>query len=126
MIHRPHQSHSRVTDVVFRYCLCLLLLIISYYYVTHLSSFEMHLTLVSLPREMMLSIIGAQLVGAVLLLKGFRVCLTAALLAINSVISATYLSLEVSWVLVAGFMVLALRSYGKSDSQWHCGPPFMK
>lgn len=119
---RTEQLPGSVMDTVIRYSLGLMLLIVSYDDVMNFSVLEGYLSLASLPREILLSVTGAQIIGGVLLFKGIRTPLTAALLAINSAISAECFSSDFSWVMMAGFLALALHSRGKDNQQRRCGP----
>lgn len=116
------QLYASVADSVIRYTLAVLLLCLSLYDLSHFSVLKGHLIQVALPPEILYTIIAAQIMGVVVLVKAIRIPLSAMLLAINSAICAECLNSNISWVLMAGFLVLALHSKSSDRPQGYCGP----
>jgi len=113
---------SSVTDIVIRYSLGMLLIMVTCYDVMHWTALAGYLSQISLPGELLFTIIGAQIVGVIVMLTGIRTFLSAVLLAVNCAISAECFNSIFSWVLMAGFLVLAIHCYGRGSSQRYCDP----
>jgi hypothetical protein len=111
-----------LTDIFVRYSLAVLLFIISYDDILNFSELQDYISLVTLPRGFLPFLIAVQLVGAVLLILGCRVLITAIVLAVIHAINAVYFDSDFAWVLMVVFLVLALHSHGKSENCRFCGP----
>lgn len=127
MEHEPniietHTTATNVTDRVIRIALIAALLLLTFYDVIYRIALADYLAQIGLPREILFTIASAQIIGALLLFMGMRIFLTAVLLSINCIISAVCLSSVFSWVLMAGFLVLAMHTYNRGGEQRYCDP----
>ena len=121
-MHMRKYFPGTLADIVVRYSLGMLLCIISYDDIVNFSELQGYMSLATLPREFLPLLIAVQVVGAVLLMMGRRIFITAIVLAVTHFINAVYFNSDFAWVLMTVFLVLALHNHGKSERCRFCGP----